>query len=172
MNDCKHNLPKGRLAVGIIIFIIGQAVPLAIPFVSATSIPAGVKAVMSSILFFVIPQIFIFWSVAVLGKPGYDYIKSMVAIFFKKYGPVDEVGPKRYKFGLILFLIPIFLAWMAPYCGDMIPGYENHGIAYAVTGDIMLIVSIFVLGGGFWDKIRSLFIRESTACFADNKTEQ
>jgi hypothetical protein len=26
-------------------------------------------------------------------------------------------------------------------------------------------VSIFVLGGNFWDKIRALFIRESTARF-------
>jgi len=27
-----------------------------------------------------------------------------------------------------------------------------------VTGDLMLLASLFVLGGDFWDKIRALFV--------------
>ncbi len=40
------------------------------------------------------------------------------------------------------------------------------------TGDIVLITSLFVLGGDFWDKLRSMFIYGAKASFPDkNKNE-
>ena len=32
-----------------------------------------------------------------------------------------------------------------------------------VPGDLLLLVSLFVLGGDFWDKLRSLFIHSARA---------
>ena len=36
---------------------------------------------------------------------------------------------------------------------------------YAVGGDLILLASLFVLGGDFWDKIRSLFIHDAEVHF-------
>lgn len=35
-----------------------------------------------------------------------------------------------------------------------------------IGGDILVLVSLFVLGGDSWDKIRSLFIHSAEARFA------
>jgi len=38
----------------------------------------------------------------------------------------------------------------------------------AVGGDIMFLIALFVLGGEFWDKLKSLFVYESKAVFTGN----
>ena len=43
---------------------------------------------------------------------------------------------------------------------------ENNLLTYAIGGDILLVTSLFVLGGNFWDKIRSLFIYGAAVRFA------
>ena len=42
-----------------------------------------------------------------------------------------------------------------------IPGYESHRLLVAIIGDLLLVSSLFVLGGEFWDKVRALFIRDA-----------
>jgi len=37
-----------------------------------------------------------------------------------------------------------------------------------VLRDVMLIASLFVLGGNFWDKLRALFVRDALAVFPDD----
>ena len=36
-----------------------------------------------------------------------------------------------------------------------------------ITGDIILLLSLFVLGGNFWDKLRALFIRDAKVVFPE-----
>ena len=36
---------------------------------------------------------------------------------------------------------------------------------YAVGGDLLLLSSLFPLGGDFWDKIRSLFVHDAEVHF-------
>jgi hypothetical protein len=45
------------------------------------------------------------------------------------------------------------------------PILGRHTIEKAAITDVMLIASLFVLGGRFWDKIRALFVREATVAF-------
>jgi hypothetical protein len=35
----------------------------------------------------------------------------------------------------------------------------------SIASDVIFLVSLFVLGGDFWDKIRSLFVSEARAWF-------
>ena len=104
-------------------------------------------------------------AVAVMGKPGYAYIKNHVFGFLKQYGPPADVGRTRYKVGLVMFAVPIVFGWLAPYATDLIPGYLGNEFTYAIVGDMLLLTSLFVLGGDFWDKLRALFIREAKAVF-------
>jgi hypothetical protein len=101
--------------------------------------------------------------VGILGKAGHDHIKSVIGRWFRKYGPAEVVSRTRYRIGVVLFALPILFGWMEPYAGDMIPLYQGNEIPFAVAGDLMFLLSFFVLGGEFWDKIRALFIHGARA---------
>ena len=106
-------------------------------------------------------------AVAVMGKSGYAYIKNRVFGFLKQYGPPAEVSRTRYTIGLVMFAVPIVFGWLAPYAADLIPGYLGNELTYAIVGDLLLLVSLFVLGGDFWDKLRALFIRGAKVVFPE-----
>ena len=62
---------------------------------------------------------------------------------------------------MILFVVPIFFGWVSPYLPDLVPALNRHTVSAAVLGDAMLLIGLFVLGGGFWDKLRALFVRDT-----------
>ena len=45
-------------------------------------------------------------------------------------------------------------------------------IPYAVGGDLLLLASFFVLGGDFWDKLRSLFIYDAHAVIPEKPAKE
>jgi len=100
-----------------------------------------------------------------MGKSGYAYLKNRVFGFLKQYGPPAAVSRTRYTIGLVMFAVPIIFGWVTPYAADFIPGYSGNETAYAITGDLLLLASLFVLGGDFWDKLRALFIHAAKASF-------
>jgi hypothetical protein len=83
----------------------------------------------------------------------------------REHGPAQQVSPTRYRIGLVLFMIPILFGWISPYAGSHLPGYTAQPLTHAIVGDVMMVVSLFVLGGEFWDKSRSLFVHRATAIF-------
>jgi hypothetical protein len=60
-----------------------------------------------------------------------------------------------------MFSIPLFFAFISGYIADYIPGFIQNPLPYAVAGDITLILSLFVLGGDFWDKVQALFLYDA-----------
>ena len=44
---------------------------------------------------------------------------------------------------------PVVFGRFAPCAGDLIPGYPGNEFTYAIAGDLMLLVSLFVLGDDF-----------------------
>lgn len=107
------------------------------------------------------------FAIAVMGKSGFTYIKNCVFSFLKQYGPADKVSRRRYIIGLIMFCIPFLFAYLSVYIPDWIPGYRDNPIPFAIAGDLVLLTSLFVLGGNFWDKIRALFIYDAEVKFRE-----
>ena len=85
----------------------------------------------------------------------------------KSYAPPEKVSKTRYTIGLILFVIPILLYWAMPYMERLIPGIDTSSLAFAIAGDVLLLISLFVLGGDFWNKLRSLFVHDAVAMFPE-----
>lgn len=152
---------RWRLRLGMAIFVIGFLSPLLIPLVTASDLPTKWKTIISGALAVGIPELFSIVAIAIMGKPGFNYIKERFFAFLKKHGPADRVGRTRYRIGLVMFLLPIFFGWLAPYAPHLIPGYEPHRFAVNLAGDVLFISSLFVLGGDFWDKVRALFSHEA-----------
>ncbi len=159
---------KGRLIFGGLIFVAGQLVPFTVPLVTRSALPTVWKTILSAVLL-ISPELFILMAVAVLGKSGFDHLvglfKSAFGRFFKEHGPPETVSRARYRVGLVLFAVPIAFGWATPYLIHHLPGFEARPFLYGIPGDILLVVSLFVLGGEFWDKLRSLFVHGARAQF-------
>jgi len=151
--------------LGLTILIVGWLSPLLIPIVTRTSLATEWKTIISGLLAVGIPEMFTVAAIAVMGKSGFNLIKERIFSFFKKHGPPDRVRPTRYRIGLVMFVLPMVFGWLGPYGAHKIPGYETHRFVVSLIGDLMFVASFFVLGGDFWDKIRSLFIHRARAQF-------
>jgi hypothetical protein len=78
---------RKRFLAGTIVFLAGQLISLAlIPCVLASRLPTNIKALASVLLVSPIPFIFTLSAIAILGKPGFRYMKSVIFSWFKKRG--------------------------------------------------------------------------------------
>jgi len=156
--------PSGwRFGIGMILFVLGLICPVFIPLITVTDLPGKWKAAISGLLALGIPELLWMSAVAVLGKAGFNYLKGRLFSLFKKVAPPDVVSRTRYLFGLVMFLLPVLFGWLVPYAPHLVPGYGAHRFALNLVGDLLLISSLFVLGGDFWDKLRALFIHRAKA---------
>ena len=154
-----------RFPVGVTIFVVGFFAPAAIPLVTASNLPVGWKTVISGALAVGVPEVMILAATAVMGKAGFAELKRRLGRFMRKYGPPDTVGPVRYRVGLVMFCVPLLVGIFGPYLYDHLPGFDARPLWWHLGGDLVLVTSVFVLGGDFWDKLRSLFVQEARAVY-------
>lgn len=157
----------GRWAfrIGVGCFVVGLVSPVFVPLVAATDLPTQWKTVLSGLLVLGFPELLWIVAVAVMGKAGFDVIKRRAFGLLKEHALPDTVSRTRYRIGLVLFVLPILFGWLVPYAPDLVPGYEKHRLAVNLAGDLLLLTSLFVLGGQFWDKVRALFVHDAKVRF-------
>ena len=158
--------PTGwRLKLGAVLFVLSILLPfVSVPLVAAFGLSATLTASITGVLLMG-AEVLGLAAVAVMGKSGYTYIKTRIFVFLKQHGPPQEVSRLRYTIGLVMFCLPILFGWVLPYAAELIPGLRNNPLPYAFGGDLLLLTSLFVLGGNFWDKLRSLFIHHAEVRF-------
>ena len=157
-----------RFKLGVALFALSLLGPLMfIPLVAALGLSAAMTTSISGGIL-VGADVLLIVAAAVMGKNGYADIKNRIFGFLKQYAPPKEVSRGRYNIGLLIFAIPILFGWLSPYAGPLILGYEGNEIAFAVVGDLLLLVSLFILGGDFWDKLRALFIHEAKVVLVES----
>ena len=155
-----------RLKLGVALFGLSIVLPvLGVPLVAVMGLSAATAATISGAML-AGSEVLGIVAVAVMGKSGYAYIKNRVFGFLKQYGPPAEVSRTRYIIGLVMFAVPIVFGWLAPYVANQIPGYLGNEFTFGIVGDLLLLASLFVLGGSFWDKLRALFFHEAKAVFS------
>lgn len=161
------NPPAWRFRLGIACFVAAFAVHL----VTVGAVLAGASAATVGAIGainFVLNKVLLIATVAILGKQGFLQLKGMAFGAVQRHVLPDEVGPVRHAVGVFLFVVPLVLAWIAPYAAEIAPAFGRHTIRDGVIADAILIVSLFVLGGGFWEKLRALFVRNARAVFPDS----
>jgi len=152
---------KTKLRLGAVILVVGFLSPLLIPLVVASNWSAATKSIISGLLAFGIPELFMLLAIVVMGKQGYEYIKGKVGKYLKPYLPPDQVSRGRYYLGLVLFSIPILVGILQPYLTHFFPLFKETPLWFHYGLDMIFIIGIFVLGGDFWDKLRGLFQRKA-----------
>ena len=161
MPDKKEKQSKARFRLGATILIIGFLSPLLIPLVTATDLSTKWKAAISGALALGIPELFSIIAIAIMGKSGFIHLKKILSGLIKKYGPPERVSHNRYRIGILMFIIPLLMAWIMPYAGNFLPFYQANLVPFSIGGDVLFISSLFVLGGEFWDKLQALFIYDA-----------
>ncbi len=152
---------KKRIYIGVIILVIGFLTPLLIPLVLATEWTAAIKSFVSGALAFGIPEVFMLVAVAIMGKEGFAYLKRYLGLVIRKYGPPDSVSKTRHTIGSIMFGFPIIVSVLYPYVQQYLGFLNDQEILIMIILHLMLVSSLFVLGGDFWDKLRGLFLRKA-----------
>lgn len=148
---------RGKLRLGAVILVVGFLSPLLIPLVVASNWSAPTKSLISGLLAFGIPEVFMIVAIAVMGKKGYELIKGKTIKYLKSFAPPDTVSPLRYRLGLVLFSIPVLIGILQPYLEHFSTVFQNLPLWVTIALDAVFISSLFVLGGDFWDKLSGLF---------------
>lgn len=155
-----------RVKIGFTLLIASIVWPVLLPILPFFGLSGQAVAKFTGMMF-VAAEVLMVTAAAIAGKEGFAYIKQRVFGFIKSYGPPQTVGAGRYTTGLVIFMLPLVYAFLTPYIGKFIPGLAEYGLVFAIAGDIMLLVGLFLLGGDFWEKLRSLFIHQAVAVIPD-----
>jgi hypothetical protein len=167
-NSAEKQTVDWRLKLGAAIFVLSILLPVVgIPLVTVLGLSTTMTASVSGALL-VGAEVLGVCAVAVMGKRGYAFIKSRVFGFLKQHGPPQKVSRNRYNIGLVIFSVPLLFGWLSIYISKWIPGLLSYPLPFAIGGDILILVSLLVLGGDFWDKIRSLFIHDAEVHFSQH----
>ena len=75
----------------------------------------------------------------------------------------------RHVIGLVLFILPVVPTYLMAYLPKWLPEDSSGRLWVNLCADGMFLASLFVLGGDFWDKLRSLFVREARAVFPQKR---
>ena len=162
--DAELIAPTGwRFRVGLFFFVLGWVCPLLVPFVTRSELPMETKTLLSGFLLIGVPEIFSVISIIILGKSGFEYIKTRAFGLLKRVVPQGEVSRARYRIGLVMLLLHVIYANLTFYAPDLIPGYADARITMNLSADFLFLVTLFVLGGDFWDKLRALFLYDAKA---------
>jgi hypothetical protein len=165
--DTTQPKPGWRIKLGFTMFIAALVWPVLLPILPLFGLSTQSVAAFTGFML-VAAEVVLILAAAISGKDGFAYIKKRVFGFFKSYGPPQVVSATRYKIGLVFFVVPFLFGFGSPYVGHLFPGLDIHKIAYAVAGDILLLAGLFILGGNFWDKLRSLFLHKAVAVMPDS----
>ncbi len=138
----KYKIGMGFIILGIISPLIGLAVPL---------LNLSTATTTALVTFFMVggPEIFLIAGVALAGKQAIEAIKKD---FFQ------YAGKTRYQFGLILFVTTVFVNWVFVYL-NLLEDYAfdiDTRLMVTLCIDVINIISIFVMGPEFFEKVKRL----------------
>lgn len=158
--------PAWRFKLGIVLVCIAIALWLCVPVAAWAGVPSTRIAAITGVIF-IVNKILLLLVIAVMGKAGFQELKRKIFGVFR-LSTETHISRARYNVGLVMFCIPLISASLEPYVDALWPELRPNMWQLQLLGDLMFFASFFVLGGNFWDKIRSLFIRSSRVVYPAN----
>jgi len=144
--------------IGMVFFIwsfasipIALIIPtLGLPAATATGIASGV---------IVSGEIGFWLAAALLGKPFVNTITAKIKGFFKPKKPVEirPVSRGRFRFGVVIHLLGTTAAWYVALVMVIFKFPWTPVLVTMITGEVLFFVSLFVLGGDFWERLMRLY---------------
>lgn len=158
-------LKKVKLYLGIALLLLSCLIPFLGLSVATLNLPVALKGAIIGLLAVGGPEIVAIAAIALLGKEAFELITSKILALLSRLAPRGSVSKTRYTLGLVLFLITFIPTYIMGYFPHLLPDATPARLYVSISADLLFVVSLFVLGGDFWDKMRSLFVYEAKAQF-------
>ena len=156
---------KLRFYLGLSCLVLSWILPLFGFLVARLDLPLAAKATLIGLLTVGGPEIFAILAVVCLGKENLVYIKDKALAYLKLIKPAAVVSRWRYRLGLVMFLLPLIPTYIMAYMPQWLPDHSPERLYVNLAADFLFLISLFVLGGDFWDKLRALFVYDARAQF-------
>jgi hypothetical protein len=156
---------KLKLYIGVGLFIFGWIMPLFGIWVATSALPVAVKGPIAGLLTLGGPEVCFIAAVALLGKETFNLLTSKVLAALHRMAPSGAVSRTRYRIGIALLLITCIPTYVMGYAPQYLPDVSPARLYVNIAADLLFVISLFVLGGDFWDKLRALFIYDAKAQF-------
>jgi len=161
-----HHNPGLRLYVGVAFIILSLfMVPTGL-FVIHYVHPHSMKALVLG-FFWVNGPLWKIIGIGIMGKVSYYYITEHLRIHYKRLVKATPVSKRRYYIGLVMFTLPFIPSYVMAYAPHLLPEFAAWRVYINIFLDLVFLSSLFVLGGDFWDKLRSLFNYSAKANFPE-----
>jgi len=148
-----------RFYTGLAALVLSLILPLFALAVPLLGLPTSISAVVVGGLFAGGPEALTLLAAALLGKETLAYFLAKAKRALRDVVLIRPVSKVRYYVGLtiaVVSLVPLYLYGYGPE--HMPPGDAR---IYILAGsDLAFLVSVFLMGGEFWDKLRRLFVWE------------
>ena len=122
-----------------------------------------VNAVSIATCLLISSEISFLLSVALLGKPFIQVIKTKIKGIFRKKSVADlkPVGKIRHAVGITMLLSASIVPYSLTEFALLLGHVEKYGhtalINLLIIGDGLFVASFFILGGEFWARVKKLF---------------
>jgi len=158
--------PGFRFYVGLIIFIASFFM-LPVGLVLKGFVASHFWKAFILTCFWVSAPIMKISSIAILGKASYLWIRYQMDQIYHRITKPYYVSKLRYNFGLVLFVLPFIPHYIISYTPHLLPPSLTIHYFIIITSDVIFLISLFVLGGDFWDKLRALFVYSAKVKFVE-----
>jgi hypothetical protein len=163
---------KLRFYLGLSCFALSWILPLFGFLVARLDLPLAVKATIIGLLTVGGPEILAILAVVCLGKENLLVMKDKILAFLRLLKPTGPVSRRRYRLGLVMFLLPLIPTYIMAYVPQWLPDHTHQRLYVNLAADFLFLTSLFVLGGDFWDKLRALFVYDARAQFDLQPTDK
>ena len=148
-----------RFYAGMTALVLSVVMPLGALIVPLLGLPAAQAALLAGLLVAGAPEVLCILAIALLGKETFQYFTHWAMRALRR-AVIDTPASKgRYYVGLAIILV----SWLPAYVSAYVPGVMPGGNArlYILAGmDMAFVVSVFLMGGEFWEKVRRIFVYE------------
>jgi len=151
-----------RLGVGCLILALLS--PLSALLVPYLGFSAAATAALIGFLVVGGPEVFLIAGIALAGKEAWEAVKNRLGKMLEWLGLTRPAGRLRYNIGILLLLganLGLFVLAYGPalFSNDLSPQITLY---LNLVCDVVMLISVFVLGSQFWDKLKKLFTWEDT----------
>jgi hypothetical protein len=158
--------------LALVLWVGGFFLPLAIPLVIRLPLPITTKTALAGLLVLGLPQLLTVIAIALVGKSGFHYIRELIFGAAKRLEPPAHVSRARYHTGLVMLFLPLAVSLLEPYSTPLLAMEHLPHWVFGAVEDTLFLMSFFVLGGEFWDKVKALFIYEARAVLPGGLAER
>jgi len=150
-----------RRKVAMLLLAIGLLSLAAVPLTVLVPHSPDSTFALLGLFLFGIPQLVLLATIATIGRPAVADLTTGFAARLRFMMPASTVSRARYVIGLLLLTGAVLVSWVEPVVAERFPALMAHSVVIGILADAVLLVALFVVGAGFWDKLHALFVREA-----------